>query len=99
MNFLRRLAVGAALTLSVGASAKAQEITGSGSTFVYPAMAKWSAEYEAKGFPKVHYQSIGSGAGIAQIKAGAVDFGASDAPLKPDELAKADLQQFPLVIG
>jgi phosphate transport system substrate-binding protein len=99
MNFLRRLAVGAALTLSVGASARAQEITGSGSTFVYPAMAKWSVDYEAKGFPKVHYQSIGSGAGIAQIKAGTVDFGASDAPLKPDELAKADLQQFPLVIG
>lgn len=99
MNFLRRLTVGAALTLGAAAPALAQEITGAGSTFVYPAMAKWAADYEAKGFPKVHYQSIGSGAGIAQIKAGAVDFGASDAPLKPDDLAKADLRQFPLVIG
>jgi phosphate transport system substrate-binding protein len=99
MNFLRRLAVGAALALSSAAPAMAQEITGSGSTFVYPAMAKWAAAYEAKGSPKVHYQSIGSGAGIAQIKAGAVDFAASDAPLKPDDLAKAGLQQFPLVIG
>jgi phosphate transport system substrate-binding protein len=99
MNFLRRLAVGAALVLGIGMPAMAQEITGAGSTFVNPAMAKWAAEYEAKGSPKVHYQSIGSGAGIAQIKAGTVDFAASDAPLKPDDLAKSGLQQFPLVIG
>ncbi|WP_428666378.1 phosphate ABC transporter substrate-binding protein PstS [Reyranella sp.] len=99
MNFLRRLAIGAALILGVVTPAVAQEITGAGSTFVAPAMAKWAGEYEAKGFPKVHYQPIGSGAGIAQIKAGTVDFGASDAPLKPDDLAKAGLRQFPLVIG
>ena len=98
MNFLRQLAFGAALVL-IAAPALAQEISGAGSTFVYPAMARWSAEYEAKGFPKVHYRSIGSGAGIAQIRAGTVDFAASDAPLKPDELAKARLRQFPLVIG
>jgi phosphate transport system substrate-binding protein len=99
MNFLRQMAAGTAVLLGVMAPAYAQEITGAGSTFLYPAMAKWTAEYAAKGFPTVRYQSIGSGAGIAQIKSGAVDFGASDAPLKPEELAKANLQQFPLVIG
>lgn len=78
---------------------QAADITGAGSTFVYPILSKWSADYNAKTGDKVNYQSIGSGGGIAQIKAGTVDFGASDMPMKPDELAQAGLGQFPLVIG
>jgi phosphate transport system substrate-binding protein len=79
--------------------ATAQQITGAGSTFVYPVLAKWSEAYgKAKGV-KITYHPIGSGAGITEIKAAAVDFGASDAPLSPDQLAQAGLAQFPLVIG
>ena len=77
----------------------AAEISGAGSTFVYPVMAKWTAEYEAKTGNKVSYQSVGSGLGIAQIKSGSVDFGASDMPLKPAELNELGMGQFPLVIG
>ncbi|HEY1607531.1 MAG TPA: phosphate ABC transporter substrate-binding protein PstS [Allosphingosinicella sp.] len=74
-------------------------ITGAGSTFVYPVLSAWSADYAKGGGPNVNYQSIGSGGGIAQIKAGTVDFGASDKPLDPKELAAAGLAQFPVVIG
>lgn len=80
-------------------SASAAEITGAGSTFVYPVLSKWSADYSAKTGTKVNYQSIGSGGGIAQIKAATVDFGASDMPMKPEELEKLGLKQFPVVIG
>src|SRR5690348_10724722 len=82
-----------------GAAAHATDITGAGSTFVYPVLSKWSAAYAAKTGNHVNYQSIGSGGGIAQIKAGTVDFGASDKPLSPQELAQAGLGQFPVVIG
>ena len=64
-----------------GGAALATEITGAGSTFVYPVLSKWSADYNAKTGNQVNYQSIGSGGGIAQIKAATVDFGASDKPL------------------
>lgn len=77
----------------------AQQITGAGSTFVYPILSKWSEAYSKLNGAQINYQSIGSGGGIAQIKAGTVDFGASDAPLPPDQLAKAGLAQFPVVIG
>ncbi|RZI40452.1 phosphate ABC transporter substrate-binding protein PstS [Herbaspirillum sp. HC18] len=80
-------------------SAYAAEITGAGSTFVYPILSKWSADYSTKTGTKVNYQSIGSGGGIAQIKAATVDFGASDMPMKPEDLDKAGLKQFPVVIG
>jgi phosphate transport system substrate-binding protein len=80
-------------------TAHATETTGAGSTFVYPIIAKWAADYQAKTGNKVNYQSIGSGGGIAQIKSATVDFGASDMPMKPDELQKLGLGQFPLVIG
>ena len=93
-----RLAAFAAAAL-FGAAAHATDITGAGSTFVYPVLSKWSAAYAAKTGNHVNYQSIGSGGGIAQIKAGTVDFGASDKPLASDELAKAGLGQFPVVIG
>lgn len=81
------------------ASAQAADITGAGSTFVYPILSKWSDSYNNQTGNKINYQSIGSGGGIAQIKAGTVDFGASDKPLAPEELAQAGLGQFPVVIG
>ena len=78
-------------------------VTGAGSTFVNPILSKWTADYmadyHASGGTKIVYQSVGSGAGIEQIKAHKVDFGASDKPLPPEELAKSGLGQFPLVVG
>jgi phosphate transport system substrate-binding protein len=74
-------------------------ITGAGSTFVYPVLSAWSADYSQSNGTKVNYQSIGSGGGISQIKAGTVDFGASDKPLDPKDLAASGLAQFPVVIG
>jgi phosphate transport system substrate-binding protein len=87
----------AILPTMVGADAA--DITGAGSTFVFPILSKWSADYSAITGTKVNYQSIGSGGGLAQIRAATVDFGASDAPMKPDELQKFGMGQFPLVIG
>ncbi len=75
------------------------EITGAGATFIYPLLSKWSDAYHKATGHKINYQSIGSGGGIAQIKAGTVDFGSSDKPLSPDELAQAGLGQFPSAIG
>ena len=77
----------------------AAEITGAGATFVYPILSKWSDEYHKSTGNKINYQSIGSGGGIAQIKAATVDFGSSDKPLSSEELAAAGLGQFPSVIG
>jgi len=80
-------------------SASATDVTGAGATFPYPVLSRWSADYSAINGTKVNYQSIGSGGGIAQIKAATVDFGASDKPLDPEELAQSGLAQFPIVIG
>ncbi len=80
-------------------AAQATDITGAGSSFVYPVLTKWSAAYAEKTGNQLNYQSVGSGAGIAQIKAGTIDFGASDAPLSPEDLKKFGLGQFPLVVG
>ncbi|WP_363797665.1 phosphate ABC transporter substrate-binding protein PstS [Lysobacter firmicutimachus] len=77
----------------------AAQITGAGATFIYPLLSKWSDDYHKATGAKVNYQSIGSGGGIAQIKAGTVDFGSSDKPLASDELAAAGLGQFPSAIG
>jgi hypothetical protein len=79
--------LGIALNLSLlnGASA-AQEVTGAGSTFIYPVLFKWATDYDQKTGVKVNYQSIGSGAGVAQIKEGAVDFGATDMPMSSSDL-------------
>ncbi|HZX78690.1 MAG TPA: phosphate ABC transporter substrate-binding protein PstS [Lysobacter sp.] len=88
-----------AVATTFAANAFAADVTGAGASFVYPVMSKWSADYAKASGKKVNYQSIGSGGGIAQIKAGTVDFGSSDAPLKPEELAQAGLAQFPSVIG
>jgi phosphate transport system substrate-binding protein len=75
------------------------QITGAGATFIYPLLAKWSDDYNKATGARINYQSIGSGGGIAQIKAGTVDFGSSDKPLPPEELAEAGLGQFPSAIG
>jgi phosphate transport system substrate-binding protein len=80
-------------------NATASKVTGAGSTFVYPVLSAWAADYQKKGGVAINYQSIGSGGGIAQVKAGTVDFGATDQPLAPDELAQSKLAQFPIVIG
>jgi phosphate transport system substrate-binding protein len=74
-------------------------ITGAGSTFVYPVLSAWASDYATQTGTKVNYQSIGSGGGVSQVKAGTVDFGATDQPLAADELAKSKLAQFPVVIG
>ena len=92
------LALGSAPMLCISARG-AEQITGAGSTFVYPVLSKWSSEYSKSNGLQVNYQSIGSGGGIAQIKAGTVDFGASDAPLSASDLNAAGLAQFPIVIG
>lgn len=90
-------------TASTGAAGHgdriAAQITGAGATFIFPLISKWSADYHSATGNMVNYQSIGSGGGIAQIKAGTVDFGSSDAPLNSDELAEAGLGQFPSAIG
>ena len=89
----------AVVALGIAGSAGAAEISGAGATFPYPIYAKWAEAYKAKSGTSMNYQSIGSGGGIAQITAKTVDFGASDMPLKPEELAAKGLMQFPPVIG
>lgn len=79
--------------------AQATDITGAGSSFVYPVLSKWSAGYAEKTGNKLNYQSVGSGAGVAQIKEGTIDFGATDAPVKAEDLAQFGLGQFPVVVG
>lgn len=80
-------------------SSLAQDITGAGATFPAPLYAKWAAEYNKSTGIKINYQSVGSGAGLRQIEAKTVDFGASDMPLKDEELKAKNLVQFPTVIG
>ncbi len=79
--------------------AAAQDVTGAGATFPFPVYAKWAEAFKAQGGATINYQSIGSGGGIRQIKARTVTFGATDAPLKADELEKEGLVQFPTVLG
>jgi phosphate transport system substrate-binding protein len=88
-----------ALAAAAAAPAHAADVTGAGASFVFPVMSRWSNDYQAATGHRINYQSIGSGGGIAQIKAGTVDFGSSDAPLSPQDLAASGLLQFPSVIG
>lgn len=97
-HFIRAIA-SLAITLGFAATAGAANITGAGATFPYPIYAKWAEAYKAKTGIGMNYQSIGSGGGIKQIKAKTVDFGASDKPLKLEELEKDGLMQFPTVMG
>ena len=101
MNTFTRSAafIAASASLVLSGSAYATTITGAGSTFVYPVLSRWAADYKKAAGDEINYQSIGSGGGIAQIKAGTVDFGATDKPLTPEELSAAGLAQFPVVIG
>src|SRR5581483_3191436 len=75
------------------------DITGAGSTFVYPVLAKWAEQYSKKAGVNLNYQSIGSGGGIKQITAKTVTFGASDMPLMPADIAKNNFVQFPVING
>ena len=89
----------AVLLSVVAVSATAQEVTGAGATFPAPLYSKWASEYNKATGVKINYQSVGSGAGIKQIEAKTVTFGASDMPLTDEKLAASGLFQFPTVIG
>ena len=93
------LAVIAASVYLMSPIANAQTITGAGATFPYPVYSKWSEAYKEKANIELNYQSIGSSGGIKQIKAATVDFGATDAPMKGEELTATGLVQFPTVLG
>jgi len=98
---LTRIFAAAALVSSAAFAipAIAADISGAGATFPYPIYAKWADAYHKETGVGLNYQSIGSGGGIKQIKADTVTFGASDMPLKPDDLEKSGLTQFPTVMG
>jgi phosphate transport system substrate-binding protein len=93
----RSLFLGASLLAAV--TVQAQGITGAGASFPAPVYSKWADAYHKATGQEVNYQSVGSGAGIKQIKSKTVDFGASDMPLTDEELSKDGLMQFPTVIG
>jgi phosphate transport system substrate-binding protein len=97
-KFLTSVAVAAGSAI-VFSSAVAADITGAGATFPYPIYAKWAEEYKKVSGNGMNYQSIGSGGGIKQIKAKTVDFGASDMPLKAEDLETEGLMQFPAIMG
>ncbi|HQU14839.1 MAG: phosphate ABC transporter substrate-binding protein PstS [Chromatiales bacterium 21-64-14] len=93
------VALCALLFAGAAAAGTVTEISGAGATFPYPVYSKWAEAYRAKTGIRMNYQSIGSGGGIKQIKARTVDFGASDAPMKPEELEKYGLLQWPQIMG
>ena len=95
---LRTLTAAIALA-GVLASAQAQDVTGAGATFPAPLYARWAADYNKATGNRINYQSVGSGAGLRQIRGKTVDFGASDMPLTDEELSKDGLTQFPTAIG
>ena len=93
------IALAAGVAVAASAPAAAQDVTGAGASFPAPLYAKWADAYHKATSQKVNYQSVGSGAGLRQIRGKTVDFGASDAPLTDEELQKDGLIQFPTVIG
>ena len=97
MNFMK--AIVAAGLVAASTSAFAADITGAGSTFIYPVLSKWADAYKKETGSGVNYQSIGSGAGIKQIQAKTVTFGATDMPLTVAQLEKDGLTQWPMVMG
>jgi phosphate transport system substrate-binding protein len=99
MKYLVSRAIFFAFSASALAGHGSAAVTGAGSTFVYPVLSRWAVDFKKAGGDEINYQSIGSGGGIAQIKAGTVDFGATDKPLSAEELNAAGLAQFPVVIG
>jgi phosphate transport system substrate-binding protein len=98
-RFLTLVSVLVSIALAPAGQARAMNITGAGSTFAYPILAKWAEAYRANSGVSLNYQSIGSGGGIKQIQAKTVDFGASDKPLPVAELEKHGLIQFPVIMG
>ena len=94
-----RILVSGVLACGALSAAWAQEATGAGASFPAPLYAKWAADYNKATGVKINYQSVGSGAGLKQIEARTVDFGASDEPLTDEDLSKKGLVQFPTVIG
>jgi phosphate transport system substrate-binding protein len=98
VKHLRTIAVAGLLAATIMPAA-AEDISGAGATFPYPIYAKWADAYKKETGVGLNYQSIGSGGGIKQIEARTVTFGATDAPLKGDELNKNGLVQFPMVMG
>lgn len=99
MRFPTKFALAASSTFLFAFNAHALDITGAGASFPAPIYSKWADAYQKASGNRVNYQSIGSGGGIRQINAKTVDFGASDMPLKVEDLDKGGLQQFPTVIG
>ena len=99
MNTMFRTASISLISLAFASLANAQEVTGAGASFPAPLYSKWAAEYNKASGVRINYQSVGSGAGIRQIDAKTVAFGASDMPLRDEELAKKGQIQFPTVIG
>jgi phosphate transport system substrate-binding protein len=97
MNFVK--AIVAAGLVAVATPSFAADITGAGSTFIFPVLSKWADAYKKETGNGVNYQSIGSGAGIKQIEASTVTFGATDAPLKAEQLQKDGLSQWPMIMG
>ncbi|QNA88006.1 phosphate ABC transporter substrate-binding protein PstS [Massilia sp. Dwa41.01b] len=97
-HMFKTMIAGAAAAFAM-TSSFAADVTGAGATFPYPIYAKWAESYKAATGTGMNYQSVGSGAGIKQIKAKTVDFGASDMPLKAAELDEAGLMQFPAIMG
>ena len=95
----KKVWIAGAAALAFGAVAQASDITGAGATFPYPIYSKWADAYKTSTGIGLNYQSIGSGGGIKTIKAKTVTFGASDMPLKPEELKESGLVQFPMIIG
>jgi len=98
---LKQLFIGIAATAAVAYAGMSQatDITGAGSTFIYPIAAKWADAYKTHTGIGLNYQSIGSGGGIKQIEAKTVDFGASDMPMKAEDLKANGLMQFPAING
>src|SRR6186713_2708771 len=99
LKLFRTLTAAGVIAAAAIAPALAVDISGAGATFPYPIYAKWADAYKKETGAGLNYQSIGSGGGIKQIQAKTVTFGATDMPLKPQELSKAGLVQFPTVIG
>jgi phosphate transport system substrate-binding protein len=97
--FKKALVASAVVAISLSSGAFAAEITGAGSSFIYPVLAKWAESYKVKSGNSLNYQSIGSGGGIKQIKAKTVDFGATDAPMSFEDLEAGGMVQFPAIIG
>src|SRR5246127_1892031 len=96
---IRLVSVAAAMSVLAMSAFAADEVTGAGASFPAPIYSKWAEAYNKATGNKINYQSVGSGAGIKQINAKTVDFGASDMPLKDEELKTSGLMQFPTVIG